>query len=55
MTAMFVAATHRLDRLTSGILIFAKSQQKAVEISTLIARRKVEKEYLCRVKGEFPK
>jgi len=45
---------HRLDRLTSGVLIFAKSAQKSREMFELISERQVTKEYLCRVDGEFP-
>ena len=44
----------RLDRLTSGILIFAKSAQKSRELELLISGRHVRKEYVCRVNGEFP-
>ncbi|GFQ99556.1 RNA pseudouridylate synthase domain-containing protein 2 [Trichonephila clavata] len=46
--------THRLDRLTSGVLIFAKSSEKSNEIHENLILRNVEKEYLCRVEGEFP-
>ena len=45
---------HRLDRLTSGILIFTKTAHKSREMETLISGRQVRKRYLCRVNGEFP-
>ena len=45
---------HRLDRLTSGLLLFGKTKQKAVELSELIQSRSVQKEYICRVEGKFP-
>eukprot|EP00088_Acartia_fossae_P033673 TRINITY_DN3449_c0_g1_i4.p1 TRINITY_DN3449_c0_g1~~TRINITY_DN3449_c0_g1_i4.p1 ORF type:complete len:635 (+),score=125.16 TRINITY_DN3449_c0_g1_i4:124-2028(+) len=45
---------HRLDRLTSGILMFAKSAAKSRELEALISGRQVRKEYVCRVNGEFP-
>ena len=45
---------HRLDRLTSGVLIFSKSSAKARLMEQLIKAREVEKEYVCRVVGEFP-
>jgi len=45
---------HRLDRLTSGVLIFSKSAAKARLMEQLIKAREVEKEYVCRVVGEFP-
>jgi len=63
-TVMFILAkemgyttlhtVHRLDRLTSGILIFAKSAGKSRELEVLIRGRQVQKEYICRVTGEFP-
>ena len=45
---------HRLDRLTSGVLIFSKTSGKARVMEQLIKAREVEKEYLCRVTGQFP-
>lgn len=45
---------HRLDRLTSGLVIFCKSETKTREMMRSIAKRKVEKEYLCQVEGQFP-
>ncbi|RWS22177.1 RNA pseudouridylate synthase domain-containing protein 2-like protein, partial [Leptotrombidium deliense] len=45
---------HRLDRLTSGVFIMAKSIQKANEIMGQMRDRMVQKEYVCKVDGEFP-
>lgn len=45
---------HRLDRPTSGVLMFAKNQEKAKTLSKNSADREVKKEYLCRVEGDFP-
>jgi RluA family pseudouridine synthase len=45
---------HRLDRLTSGILMFAKTTEAANKVSREICSREVSKEYLCRVEGDFP-
>ncbi|EDV26051.1 uncharacterized protein TRIADDRAFT_1807, partial [Trichoplax adhaerens] len=45
---------HRLDRLTSGILIFARTLQKAQELEKQVRDRQIEKQYVCRVDGEFP-
>lgn len=47
-------SVHRLDRMTSGLLIFTKTTKKSQEISEQIRERKVEKEYICRVVGNFP-
>lgn len=46
---------HRIDRLTSGILMFAKTVSKAQEMEACVKGRLVQKEYLCRVLGEFPR
>ncbi|XP_060118214.1 pseudouridylate synthase RPUSD2 [Heteronotia binoei] len=45
---------HRLDRLTSGVLMFAKSAEVSKRIDEQIRERQLEKEYVCRVLGEFP-
>lgn len=44
----------RLDKLTSGICIFAKNTETARKIQMDIQSRYVEKVYLARVKGLFP-
>lgn len=45
---------HRLDRMTSGVVIFAKSVEKSREIHDQMNLRKINKEYVCRVEGNFP-
>ncbi|KAG7238478.1 hypothetical protein INR49_030751 [Caranx melampygus] len=45
---------HRLDRLTSGVLLFARSLETSQKLDQLVRDRKLEKEYVCRVDGEFP-
>ncbi|XP_073233770.1 pseudouridylate synthase RPUSD2-like [Porites lutea] len=45
---------HRIDRLTSGILIFARTLSKAQELERQVRDREIVKEYVCRVQGEFP-
>lgn len=45
---------HRLDRLTSGLLLFGRSPKKARQMEQQIRNRQVQKEYVCRVEGEFP-
>jgi RluA family pseudouridine synthase len=47
---------HRLDRLTSGLLLFTKNPETAAEMSALLAsedRSVCEKIYVARVKGKF--
>lgn len=46
---------HRLDRLTSGLLLLAKSPAKARELCEDIASGLVQKHYVARVLGEFPR
>uniref|UniRef100_H3DIX3 Pseudouridine synthase n=1 Tax=Tetraodon nigroviridis TaxID=99883 RepID=H3DIX3_TETNG len=45
---------HRLDRLTSGVLLFARTLETSKKLDQLVRDRKLEKEYVCRVEGEFP-
>lgn len=45
---------HRLDRVTSGLVIVAKSKDTAAVISEEIRNKTTEKVYLARVKGNFP-
>jgi len=45
---------HRLDRLTSGLVLFAKTKSVSQRITREITERKVQKEYIARVKGRFP-
>ncbi|ETW10500.1 hypothetical protein, variant [Aphanomyces invadans] len=45
---------HRLDRLTSGVVILAKNPSTARTLSTCIADRTASKTYLARVRGAFP-
>ncbi|XP_066934880.1 pseudouridylate synthase RPUSD2-like [Clytia hemisphaerica] len=45
---------HRIDRLTSGILMFAKTPEKAKAMETAVHGRNVEKVYYARVEGDFP-
>ncbi|KAJ7420118.1 RNA pseudouridylate synthase domain-containing protein 2 [Willisornis vidua] len=45
---------HRLDRMTSGVLMFAKTVAVSKRIDEQVRERQLEKEYICRVVGEFP-
>lgn len=45
---------YRLDRLTSGVLICAKTSEKTRELEDQILNKLVRKEYVCRVFGKFP-
>ena len=44
---------HRLDRLTSGIILVGLSSKASRRVSKLIQRREVTKEYVCIVQGKF--
>ncbi|MCL4107052.1 UNVERIFIED_CONTAM: hypothetical protein GTU68_050283 [Idotea baltica] len=45
---------HRLDRATSGLVVFAKSAEIAAAISAQFASRDVEKQYVALVRGFTP-
>ncbi|KAF7726409.1 hypothetical protein EC973_008743 [Apophysomyces ossiformis] len=46
---------NRLDRLTSGLMLIALNPQRAKELEQEMSQGKIQKEYVCRVAGEFPK
>lgn len=45
---------NRLDRLTSGVMFIAKHKDSAAKLTEQIMGRTIRKEYVARVKGEFP-
>ncbi|CCU82475.1 unnamed protein product [Blumeria hordei] len=45
---------NRLDRLTSGVMFIGKHAKAAENLSLQITERTVRKEYIARVKGNFP-
>ena len=51
----YVGIIHRLDRVTSGVLILAKNKSSLVEFNTLFSSRNVQKTYLAIVKNKPPK
>lgn len=48
----YVGVIHRLDRVTSGVLVFAKKKSVLVAFNHLLSSRKVQKTYLAMVKNE---
>ncbi|WP_340199617.1 RluA family pseudouridine synthase [Ascidiimonas sp. W6] len=49
-TKPYLGVIHRLDRVTSGVLIFAKKKSILVQFNELFSSRKVQKTYLAIVK-----
>ena len=47
-------STHRLDRVTSGLMLLCKNKETAKRIGQKIRDRNMTKTYLARVKGKFP-
>lgn len=47
--------THRLDRLTSGLVLLAKTKEAARRVGAWFAANQIRKTYLARVKGCFKK
>ena len=47
----WVAPVHRLDRATSGCLLFAKNEQILPQLKSLFMERDIHKTYLCVVRG----
>jgi tRNA pseudouridine32 synthase len=48
------AACNRLDRLTSGLMFIAKTKEAAESFMKQLQSRTIRKQYVARVKGEFP-
>jgi 23S rRNA pseudouridine1911/1915/1917 synthase len=51
----YIGVIHRLDRVTSGVLIFAKKKSILVKFNHLFSSRKVQKTYLAIVSNKPPK
>ena len=49
-----VYTANRLDRLTSGIMVCATRKETARKLSDIFASGEVRKNYVCRVRGQFP-
>ncbi len=50
---IFLGLVHRLDRVTGGIMVFAKTSKSASRLSEQIRSNQVEKEYLAVVHGKL--
>ena len=50
-----IFTVHRLDKFTSGLIIFAKHEQAHKQLSLIFEERKVEKKYIGLVEGNLPK
>ena len=48
-------AIYRLDRLTSGVFIFCKTEYKTKELMAHVRDRNMNKQYVCKVQGQFPR
>ena len=42
-----IFCVHRLDQAVGGLMVFARTKQAAAALSAAVARREMEKEYLC--------
>ncbi len=51
LLGQWVFPIHRLDRPTSGIIVFALNSQIASELGAAFARREVKKQYIALVRG----
>lgn len=48
---VFLGLVHRLDRMTSGLMVFAKTSKGASRLSLMIREKSFTKKYLCLVEG----
>ncbi len=51
---VFLGLLHRLDRMTSGVMVFARTSKAASRISEDIKKHNFFKEYIAIVEGELP-
>lgn len=52
---VYIGLVHRLDRPTSGIMVFARNSKAASRLSSQIQKSEFEKEYMAVVHGILPK
>ncbi|KAJ2624491.1 DRAP deaminase [Coemansia sp. RSA 1358] len=45
---------NRLDRLTSGLMLIARNAEAARRMEKHFVEHRIQKEYICKVQGEFP-
>lgn len=50
----YLGVPHRLDRCSSGVILFAKTPRAARKIARQFEHREVQKTYWCCVEREFP-
>lgn len=50
---VFLGLVHRLDRNTSGVMVFARTSKAASRLSESIKNHKLQKEYLAIVEGKM--
>lgn len=53
--AVFLGVVHRLDRPTSGIVVFAKTSKALARLNEMFSSRQTQKTYWAVVKNEPPK
>ncbi len=51
---VFLGLVHRLDRPTSGVIVFARTSKAASRLSDQFRKREVKKTYWALVEGELP-
>ena len=51
---VYVGLVHRLDRMTSGVMVFAKTSKGASRLNEQIRNNQMEKKYLALVEGITP-
>ena len=51
---VFVGLVHRLDRMTSGVMVFAKTSKGASRLNEQIRNNNMEKKYYALVEGNTP-
>ena len=52
---VYLGLVHRLDRMTSGVMVFAKTSKAASRLSNQVREKTMKKQYLAVVDGKIEK
>ena len=50
--AVFLGLVHRLDRVTSGLIVFARNSKSAAKLTAAFQERRIKKVYVCIVHNQ---
>ncbi len=51
---VFLTPVHRLDRVSSGLVLFARTSKALTRLHVMMKNRKIKKSYTARIEGDLP-